>query len=136
MPGDHRAVDPREPDGLGFSDQIADREQQTVLADEHGIASAVGTEDRSRKGVLRNLGAQSYDRPEHLVQIERQLLRSWLKLLRKDPVAHRRSSHPARIDILRSIQRRTASFPRLRWKCCARTSTSLRNRTGSIGGSN
>ena len=80
MSGDHRPVDAGEPDGFGFGNEIADREKQAVLANEHGIASPFGAEDRSRKGILGNLGTQGDDRPERLVQIEAQLLRARLKL--------------------------------------------------------
>ena len=55
-------------DGLG--DEVADREDETVVADHDAVARAIGAEDRRGERVVRNLGAQSDDAVERRLEIE------------------------------------------------------------------
>src|SRR6266702_3724224 len=87
MTRDRRALVRVQPDGRRFGDQIADREHESIVANDDTVADPLGTEDPGGKGVLRNLGAQKHHRVERCLQVEAQLLGSGLHLGRKRPVA-------------------------------------------------
>ena len=50
-----------QPHGLGFGHQIADRQHEAVLADQHTTAGALGAECPGRECILRDGRAQSED---------------------------------------------------------------------------
>ena len=55
----HRAaVIERDPDRVRFGNQVADGENESVAADEHAVAGALGAERLGSEGVLRHDGAQ------------------------------------------------------------------------------
>src|SRR3989449_9073272 len=87
MTRDRRALVRVQPDGRRFGDQIADREHESIVANDDTVADPLGTEDPGGKGVLRNLGAHKHHRVERCLQVEAQLLCSGLHLGRKRPVA-------------------------------------------------
>jgi hypothetical protein len=70
VPLHHCAVIRREPDRLGFGDQVADGEHQPILSDHHAVAHALGAQDRRGEGILGNLGAQCDDGIERRLEIE------------------------------------------------------------------
>ena len=86
MPGYDRTVIRGEPDRLGLGNQVADGDNQPVIADDDAAARALGAEYRRGERVLRNFGAQRHDRVEHGPQIEAQAVRGRLQLSGKGPV--------------------------------------------------
>src|SRR6267142_5186135 len=54
MPRDGAAVTQAEPDRLGLGDEIADGQDQTVLADENPVAGPLGAERLGAEGIARN----------------------------------------------------------------------------------
>ena len=87
MTRDRRTLVRVQPDGRRFGDQIADREHESIVANDDTVADPLGTQDPGGKGVLRNLGAQKHHRVERCLQVEAQLLGIGLHLGRKRPVA-------------------------------------------------
>jgi hypothetical protein len=86
MSGHGGAVVGRQPDGLGLGDQIADGEDEPVLADDHSVSGPLGAQNRRGERVLRDLGAQQYHRVERSLEVEAHILRFRLQVLGKSPV--------------------------------------------------
>src|SRR5437763_2427177 len=82
----HGAADTRgQPDRLRLGDQIADRQDQAVFADQDTAAGTLGAQGSGGKGVLRDGGVEPQDGPESPVQIKRVILRLGLQLGRYFP---------------------------------------------------
>ncbi len=76
-----------EPDRLGLGDQVADGEDEAVVADDDAVAGALGTEDRRGEGIFRNARLQSHDGVERALQIEFNVRRIGLQRRREGPVS-------------------------------------------------
>jgi hypothetical protein len=95
MPRDSPANARCEPDRLGLSDQITDRQDQAVLADQDAAAGPLSTQCPGRKSVLRDSGMKPQHGPERPVQVKGIIFRLWLKFGRYFPLdrsRHRRGS--------------------------------------------
>ena len=88
MAFDHAAVAEMQPDRLGFGDQIADRQHQSVI-DHHAIAGALGPERLRGKGVGRDDGVQAYDGGKRAIEIETVIARAGLIRGRHSPFGQR-----------------------------------------------
>src|SRR5580704_13841236 len=75
-----------EPHRLGFGDQIADRQHQSILADQDPAAGAFGAERPGGEGILRHGRAQAEDGAQRTVQIERAIRLLRLDLARYLPI--------------------------------------------------
>ena len=66
----HRAaIVERDPDRVGFGDQITDGQDQAVAANEDAVAGALGAERFRGKGVGRHGGAQADHGGERALKI-------------------------------------------------------------------
>ena len=74
MGGNDAPVVARQPDLLGFGDQIADGQHQPVLADDHAAALPLGAQRRRREGVLGNRGMNLHDGLEGMIEFQASLL--------------------------------------------------------------
>src|SRR3954468_20392026 len=83
----HHALVRGEPDGACLGDEVADGQDEAVVADYDAVADALGAEDLRGERVLRNLRAQLHDRVERPVQVEAPVLRTRAHLHRELPVA-------------------------------------------------
>src|SRR6185295_17527955 len=83
----HDALVGGEPDGARLGDEVADGEDEAVVADHDAVADALGAEDLRGERVLRDLRAQLHDRVERAVQVEAPVLRTRAHLHRELPVA-------------------------------------------------
>ena len=87
MTGNGAAVVRCHPDRLGFSDEITDRRNQAVIADEHTAAATLGAKQRSSEGVGRDIGSDPDNRVQGTLEIERIIVRIRLQVDRNLPVA-------------------------------------------------
>src|SRR4029077_13261436 len=85
--GPRAAVVEIEPDRLGFGNQVADGQHQTVAANEYAVTGALGAERLSRIGVGGNDGAQPDHGIERLFEIVAVIFRLRLRGGRHLPVA-------------------------------------------------
>src|SRR5437764_9036073 len=95
MPRDSPADARGEPDGLGLGDQIADRQDEAVLADQDAAAGPLGTQGPGGKSVFRDSGMKPQHGPERPVQVKGVIFRLWLEFGRYFPLdrsRHRRGS--------------------------------------------
>jgi hypothetical protein len=63
---DDAVVVRRDPDRLGFRDEVADRHDEAVVADDHAVAGALGAEHRRGIAVLGNVGREAHDALQRL----------------------------------------------------------------------
>ena len=84
---DHHALVGGHPDRARLGDQVADGEDEAVVADHHAIPHPLRAEDLRGERVLRDLGAQLHDRVERPVEVEAPVLRTRAHLHRELPVA-------------------------------------------------
>jgi len=75
MAGHHAAVVQVQPDRLGLGNQIADRQHHAILADQDGVARALGAERLRREGIARNDRVQAHHRGKGLIEIIAVVLR-------------------------------------------------------------
>ncbi len=61
--GDNRSLLRGEPDRLGLGDQVTNCENESVRADHRPVADALGSQDRGREGLVRDLRMHEHDRP-------------------------------------------------------------------------
>ena len=80
-----RSVVPREPDRRRLGDQVADGEDEPVLADHDAVARAIGAEDRSGERIVGNLGAERDDAVERRLEVEGDLALGRLQCRRECP---------------------------------------------------
>jgi hypothetical protein len=86
MPWDGAAARRGEPDRLGFGDEVADRQNQPVLADQNTAAGALPAERAGGESVLRDRRPQAEYCAQREVQIESAISRLWLDLVRYFPI--------------------------------------------------
>jgi hypothetical protein len=80
MPGRRPAVTRAQPQGLGFGDEIADRQDEPVVADDDTGPGTLGAEDRGGEGVVRDTRAQPDHGEERALEIEGAIARVRLQL--------------------------------------------------------
>ncbi len=86
MPGHGAAGRGGEPNGLGLGDQIADRQDETVAADQDAATGTLGAERPGGKSILRNGCPHSEHRTQSAVQIKAAFAGLGLDLARDLPV--------------------------------------------------
>src|SRR5258705_11987036 len=107
---DRQAAIGRQPDAAGFGNEIADGEDEAVVADDDTVASALRAEDRSSEGIFGDFRAQLHDGVECRVEVEPQLVLPRLHALRKRPAA--RFGHEENPDRVRSLAAATSHVTR------------------------
>src|SRR5437762_13683351 len=110
MPRHDCAVIRGEPDRLGLGDQVANSENQPVIADNHAAACTLGPEHRRGECVLGNFGAKRHDRVEHRSEIETQTFGRRLQLGREGPVG--RFCHGCRTSLVENAKSILRQFAR------------------------
>ena len=80
------AVVRRDPDRFGLRDQVADGDDQAVVADHDAVALALGPQDRRGERIVGDAGRKAHDRVECARQVERGLRRIGLQRRRECPV--------------------------------------------------
>src|SRR6185436_19806985 len=83
---DHRALVGGHPDRARLGDQVADGEDEAVLADDDAVADALGAEQRRGERVVGHDRAQVHHRVERAIELEAPVFRLRPKLLRECPV--------------------------------------------------
>ena len=73
------------PDRLRFRNQIANRQNEAISADQNAAAGAFGAERRRGEGVFRDRRLQSEHRRQRAVHVKREVLALWLELARYFP---------------------------------------------------
>ena len=86
VPGHYRAIVGRDPDRVGFGDQITDGQDEPIVADDDTAAAALGAEDRRGECVLGDIGTQRDNRIERTSEIEGELVGGRLQFGGKRPV--------------------------------------------------
>src|SRR5262249_48788556 len=75
------------PDGARLGDEVADGEDEAVLADDDAVAGALRAEDLRGERVVRDLRPQADDAIERVLEVETPLLGPRPHLDRKGPFA-------------------------------------------------
>jgi len=86
MGRDRVALVGEQPHGFRLGDQIADRQNQAVGADEDAVAGALGAENLGGEGVFRYFGAQRENRGQSGGEVESAFLRFRLVRRRDFPI--------------------------------------------------
>ena len=86
MPGNGAAAGRGQPDRLGFGDQIANRQHQPVMPDQHAAAGAFGAKRAGGESILGDPRPQTEHGTQGTVEIEAAFALLWLDLARDLPL--------------------------------------------------
>jgi hypothetical protein len=74
MARDDGAIVGGKPDRLGFRDQIADGENEAVIADDDAVAESLGAENLGSECIIGDFRAQHHHRAQRRCEIESQFV--------------------------------------------------------------